>query len=111
MLRHITVKGDHYSCGKQLGKILKKEIQRRLQQLSPVYSPKKYKNGLEKINKICSKYHPDLMKQLKGIAEGAEVDYWHLLFMNAPEFTEKTSGCTSIARVENYNAELFHKKE
>ena len=37
------------------------------------------------------------MRELQGVADGAEVDFWKLLYFNLPELSDSDSGCTSIA--------------
>ncbi|KKQ34014.1 MAG: hypothetical protein US50_C0065G0005 [Candidatus Nomurabacteria bacterium GW2011_GWB1_37_5] len=111
MLKHIIVKGNYYSCGRQLGKIMKKSVHHRLNSAFSDSFFRKCRDDLKNIHETCDKYYPQYIKQLKGIATGAGVDYWRILLLNSPELRESRSGCTSIAKSIKGKVELFHNED
>ncbi len=82
----LTVNGTNFECGFQIGKALKNSIHTRLKIFK--ISDKeviKAKYKLQKVHNLCNKKYPQLIDELKGMAEGSEVDYWKLLLF-CPEF-------------------------
>jgi hypothetical protein len=51
------------------------------------------------------------LHELQGIADGAEVDFWKLLYFNLPELSDSYSGCASIASREANQILLVHNED
>ena len=66
---------------------------------------------LQTVERACKKKYPRILEQLRGIADGANVDYRHLLLLNAAELREGVGGCTDIAEVRKDHISLSHNED
>lgn len=111
MLKIIEATGDYFTCGKTFGTSCIKNIANRLKRELANNSTEIYKNELKEIDTLCKKFYPEYIIELKGIAEGAKVDYWKLLLLNSPELMERHQGCTSIAISNKKEFYLVHNED
>lgn len=111
MLKHIHVRGDEYECGVQLGAQLHTAVRRRLDRSISSAQMRKFQNKLQKIHETCLWNYPQFVAELRGIARGAQVDYWHILLLNAIELRSGKTGCTSVALVDDNRVLLSHNED
>jgi isopenicillin-N N-acyltransferase-like protein len=118
-MKVVKIKGTPYEMGLEYGKNCKKEIRHSLStfylygamSLTPgfrsghpklrymlltFFTYKRKKNKLRsvaaKYEEMIQRYRPEMIEEMRGIAEGAEVDYQDILYINAfPEIVESCS--------------------
>lgn len=89
----LSVEGSNYSIGYSIGEKTKKEINNILDELDdPNNETIEFS---KKILKKCLKYYPQYVEELKGMANGAGVNFFELFVFNL-EIT-RNLGCTSLA--------------
>ncbi len=110
-MRYFVVKGNHYECGQQIGRAMKKEIASRLK-LMRISREKVRRNWtkLQFINQLCFLKYPEYVRELKGYSDGSGADYWQLLMLNSPIFGTN-HGCSSIAVNEKNQTLLAHNED
>ena len=111
MLKLIEAKGSPYECGRIFGDATRENILYRMNWCTPDGMFERHQAALPQINDACEKHYPQLAQELKGIADGAGIDYWRLLLLNSPEIREEVSGCTTIAVNENDKLSLMHNED
>lgn len=111
MLKHIEVRGSEYDCGYQIGRQMKAAVHRRLDRLVPDRIFKKCESDLKKVHATCERKYPRFIAQLRGMADGANVDYWRILLLNAAELRTGKVSCTDIAEVIRGQALLTHNED
>lgn len=111
MLAHLTVAGDPYACGYQVGKLRRQNLRHRLDWLVPKGLARQAKKQLKRIHAVCEERFPHYVREIEGMAEGADLDYWRLLLLNSAELHALRSGCTSIAAVQNGSVFLVHNED
>lgn len=81
---HITLKGSSYEIGYQHGKKLRALVDAITKSLSRDYKSKKgiYENEIKTTLIALEKMAPEIMEELQGIADGAEVEFMRLLYIN-----------------------------
>ena len=98
MLKQITASGNNYQCGLALGRTLAKETRQRLNLLK--ITPQRlarHRSQLTIVHQLCENHYPQYLQELRGMADGAQVDYWLLFFLNCPDLNLGRHGCSSIA--------------
>ncbi|MBI2474158.1 MAG: hypothetical protein HYV68_00485 [Candidatus Taylorbacteria bacterium] len=111
MLQIIEARGSSYDCGLAFGKAVARNIRYRLK---THFNNERFNRHLKELHEIylcAEKYCPKLTSELHGMAEGAKIDFWHMLFLNSPEITHVESGCTSIAEKHGKTVRLFHNED
>ena len=93
----VEARGDHYLCGRDYGAATKRNIIWRLDNFVDDDAFKGSSRELHAAHETCKQYFPQYLRELQGVADGAEVDFWKLLYFNLPELSDSDSGCTSIA--------------
>ena len=93
----VEARGDHYLCGRDYGAATKRNIIWRLDNFVDDDAFKGSSRELHEAHETCKQYFPQYLRELQGVADGAEVDFWKLLYFNLPELSDSDSGCTSIA--------------
>ena len=110
MFRKLTIKGNYYEIGYQLGNLFKQAINDNIS----IYEEKlKNKFILDDIDKSILNVKtrlPNCFEELKGKAEGACVDFKPLFLMHSPEVLDKVDGCTT-AIFKKQNSVLFSHNE
>ncbi len=115
----VSVSGNHYEIGYQIGEALSKNIKRTIN--FPIEFAEKYLNGSLKdfINNskkylpYANKYFPEYVKELQGIAKGSGQDFDLIWLLNVEEalIDFKPSKCTSIILRDNENIYLYHNED
>ena len=111
MLKLIEASGNPYKRGRAFGAATRENILFRMKWIMPGGTFEKFKAALPPVNQICEKYYPRYVEELKGMADGAGIDYWRLLLLNSPEIREVPSGCTTIALNEGGRLTLMHNED
>src|SRR6516162_9442813 len=110
-LEIVEARGDHYSCGRDYGAATKRNIIWRLNNFVDNEEFEDSSRELHAAHENCKQYFPQYLRELQGIADGAEVDFWKLLYFNLPELSDSDSGCTSIAIRGAYETLLVHNED
>ncbi len=107
-MKQFAVRGTNFECGFQLGGKFKKELHSKLDNLN--LSPKRYMTLLQNVHALCAKKYPQYIDELKGLSEGAEVDYWAILLLNSPEVMNMNR-CSSIAVNTDSTTLIAHNED
>jgi hypothetical protein len=110
-LEIIEARGDHYSCGLDYGAAAKRNIVWRLNNFVDNAEFKGSSEKLHAAHETCKQHFPQYLRELQGVADGAEVDFWKLFYFNLPELSDSDSACTSIARREGNETLLVHNED
>lgn len=96
----VHVKGSHYEVGYQLGTKLKNNLVRRVERLKKKEDWKKIKAEAELFLQYSKKYVPEYVTEIKGAADGAELELEELFPTICEEIGswgyEYTSGCSDL---------------
>lgn len=104
----VEVSGTPYEIGRQYGEACSEKIKKmvdwwagQVTLLYPEVDKKKMISMTKQFLEPTKEYAPDLVDEMKGIAEGAKVSLEEILFANAVceplLYCEKLGGCTSFA--------------
>jgi hypothetical protein len=107
----IEARGDNYQCGRDYGAAAREHIVWRLENFVDDDEFKGSGQALQAAHETCNQHFPQYMREIQGIADGAGVDFWKLLYFNLPELSDVDSGCTSIATRENNEVVLVHNED
>lgn len=111
MIKHFEVSGNYYECGFQIGQALKKVIQKRLDRLVTKEIFSIWEKDLPKVEEVCQSRFPNLISEIQGVADGAEVDFKRVLLLNCEELRYSEKGCTTIAEVSSKEISLTHNED
>ncbi|MCP4177172.1 MAG: hypothetical protein GY756_05335 [bacterium] len=106
-MKHIILEGSPYEIGFQHGTKLKYLVDAMVKSLSMDYLSSKEINEL-KANEIINdlrKSAPDLLDEFKGISDGAQVDFYRLIYVN----TIYLHYCSVIAFCESEDGPMLGK--
>jgi len=111
-MNQLTVKGTHYQCGYQIGKKYQNEIKQRLK----IYNITKKKinqhqKQLEKILSNIQRKFNDYIEEIKGMADGSNITFQELFYLNCAELSQDHHGCSSIAQIDQKNIILAHNED
>lgn len=114
-LNILSLPGINTIAGFEIGKAeaeqIKKVIENNREGLQRIKSsPAKFTLARQIYEKI-QKTFPDLIEELLGMAEGADVDFYDLFLINFPELLKKESGCTSMAVKSENRTFLIHNED
>ncbi|MEW9673389.1 C45 family autoproteolytic acyltransferase/hydolase [Ammoniphilus sp. 3BR4] len=104
-MKHIKVSGNSYECGFQVGVKAREEITKAVQLYKKMfrYNKVEWEKAREEANKYIpwiQEYDEDIMEEIRGISEGAEIDLLDIVALNArSEIMSSNDGCTSMAAV------------
>jgi len=87
---YLEIKGTHTEIGHAVGEMFRGKIQETIedrQKMIPHY--KLYRTKSEKYANAAENAYPQLMEEMKGMAEGAQVPFIDLFFHNCPEAYDK----------------------
>ncbi|UTY40615.1 C45 family autoproteolytic acyltransferase/hydrolase [Allocoprobacillus halotolerans] len=100
---HIRLKNTHYDAGFHYGQMLKKHGQMICEK--PTFQITKEKQlFVEKCIPIYQKYYPEILDEIKGIADGQQSSYEDLLiFLLSMYCFEVNLHCTCLACVDQQN--------
>ncbi len=111
-IRFLHIKGRGYKIGMAIGEKQKKEIKYLLEKL---IVPQKLLKRAESALPRHEKFFPDFIAELKGIADGAKVDFSRLFAFNCFEdhcrFRNHEEKCTTIFWKNNENKFIGHNEE
>jgi hypothetical protein len=110
-LEIVEARGDHFLCGRDYGAATKRNIIWRLDNFIDDGEFKHSSQALHAAHESCKQYFPQYLRELQGVADGAEVDFWKLLYFNLPELSDSDSGCSSIAIREGNETLLVHNED
>lgn len=100
---HGRFKGNHYECGLHWGTLLRKNNVLITKQETFVVSEKR-KQFTKKCIPIYKKYYPEILTEIKGIADGQQIAYEDLLvFLLSMYCFEFNNKCTCITISNNDN--------
>lgn len=90
---HFKLSGTYYEMGLKQGRPLKRGG------FTPPPPEKKRLRFAKQCEQIVGQYMPELLEELRGVAEGAELDYGAImtLTMTAPFEPDQIPGCTIVA--------------
>jgi hypothetical protein len=107
----VEARGDHYSCGRDYGAATKPNIVWRLERFVDSEEFNRSSEKLHAAQETCKQHFPQYLRELQGVADGAEVDFWKLFYFNLPELSDTDTGCTSIARRQGNKTLLVHNED
>lgn len=97
MLKFIICSGTPREMGRQYGEQANEEIQRNLELFGQHWYQEKLQVFSNKVKQTLYSFLPDILEELKGIAEGAKVDFDQVLLTNHVDtFGENVERCTPI---------------
>ncbi|KAG5680744.1 hypothetical protein PVAND_010233 [Polypedilum vanderplanki] len=109
----LYVKGNYYECGIEMGRTFASLIHSFIstskllnEHLLPVYNSSKGREVFDSTLKVVNERFPQYVSEIKGIADGAKVDFYKLMLFHfdeiIPNITEQknsefeSSGCSTI---------------
>jgi hypothetical protein len=87
---YLEIKGTYYEVGRSIGEMFRGKIQETIedrQKMIPHYQL--YRTKSEKYARAAQEQYPNLMGELRGMADGAQVPFIDLFFHNCPEAYDK----------------------
>lgn len=109
MLNYFEVSGTDYEMGFQIGSYFKKYLNKRI-----IEFDKKVNLAKEKINYLKNKLEqnfPNLLQEIYGRADGANVSKDSLLLMFFPEVYKRIDGCTTVIVKKNDSVLFCHNED
>ncbi|MEH7108972.1 C45 family peptidase [Bacillus sp. JJ1764] len=104
--KRICVKGTAYECGKQIGEQAEQEIHHSIKAYEQLFMNANNTSWDHARIRAAAyipwieKYDPLIIDEMKGISDGAKVDFLDIVALNArSEIMSTTDGCTSLAAV------------
>lgn len=87
---YLEIKGTHYEVGRAIGEMFRGKIQETMEdRQKTIQHYRAFRAKSEKYAKLTNDVFPDLMDELKGMADGAQVPLMDLFFHNCPEVYDK----------------------
>ena len=119
---HLEIKGSYreigYQIGRVFGKDIKKIISRRSEWHSGLINILNSGEGQklsDKLLELSQKYFPDVLEEIKGIADGAGINFDHFWAMNIKSelgaIKKEPPGCSSIFVKNDKTMWLFHNED
>jgi isopenicillin-N N-acyltransferase-like protein len=119
---HLEIKGSYREIGYQIGRVfrnnIKEIISRRREWHSGLMSILKSGEGRkysDKLLELSQKYFPNVIEEIKGIANGAGIHFDYFWAMNIKSELETAKkeppGCSSIFVKNDKNMWLFHNED
>ena len=108
MLKYFEVNGSDYEMGFQIGQFFKDYLKTRILDFDKKYHLVKQKVETLKIK--LEKSFPNLLQEIYGRADGAEISRNSVLLMFFPEIYKRIDGCTTVI-VKKQNSVLFAHNE
>ena len=93
----LTVQGNHFECGFQIGSRFRLQIKSRLVKNKISSKLKKYKSDYEYIKKRVEDRFPTIASEIDGMAKGSKLPYDEIFFLNVAELSDDEHGCSTIA--------------
>jgi predicted choloylglycine hydrolase len=117
----LEVSGSYYEIGHKVGSTFKINIQvisKRYQRIFE-FVEQDDKNNLKACQRITEKHFPEIMEELRGMADGAEMSFDRLFAMNMraeidalkAQTKEENPGCSDIHLVTKNNTYLLHNED
>lgn len=110
MFQKITVKGNAYDRGKQLGRFFSNAINRHKKEYLSYIADKEVVNNLWTVKQKLDKF-PEISDEIKGRADGANIGYALMLLMMSPEIINNHSGCTTVFYKKNDCVYFSHNED
>lgn len=95
MFKQITVKGNRYEQGYQLGIFFKDKLNEKIDSFKKLLENADISNKVDELIIRLEKEFPDALEELYGKADGAWVDRKALILMHSSEIYRKPFGCTT----------------
>ena len=111
-MRYLSIQGDHYTCGRAVGRFFRANIPYRLRLfgITDAHVAKKRK-AIDARLRACQEKYPALISELHGIADGSGIDFLKIFVLNAPNLWPVIHGCTSIAAESEEGVVLAHNED
>lgn len=109
MLNYFEVSGTDYEMGFQIGEYFKEYLNKRIDEFD-----KKVNLAKEKIDFLKEKMEknfPNLLQEIYGRADGANVPRDSLLLMFFPEVYKRIDGCTTVIVKKNDSVLFCHNED
>ncbi|MHA1488828.1 MAG: C45 family autoproteolytic acyltransferase/hydrolase [Promethearchaeota archaeon] len=117
-LPFIRVKGNNYEIGKQTGHNFKNQIARAFSESKKFKALKELdENKPERIDRaelLAKEYFPLYMNEIKGIADGSNLDYRNVLIANFSQFPSKDDteeNCSTVIFKRKNDIILAHNED
>ena len=111
-MNQLKVTGSLFECAKQIGKHYQAQIKWRLKfHKINQHAVKKHQPLLQEIYNHVQIHTPECIEEIKGLAQGSNLDFWQLFLLNCPELEESNHGCTGIAQVTTQKIILAHNED
>ncbi|MCK4358466.1 MAG: hypothetical protein KAW92_06940 [Candidatus Cloacimonetes bacterium] len=118
----LEVRGSYEQIGYQIGKVFGANIRQIIQRRSGWHSKlinilnnNKGRHFSKELLRLTQKHFPHILKEVKGMADGAGVDFNHLWVMCIKSellaHDYNTPGCSSIFYQDNGKVWLFHNED
>lgn len=96
LLRYIECNGTSRQMGRQYGEAAREEIRQDIALRSKYWRNEKLNEIAEKINRVIQRFIPDVLEELEGIAEGADVNLSQVLLSNHVDTFGDDDRCTPV---------------
>ena len=117
----LEVSGSYYEIGRKVGSTFKEDIQSISKRYRGIFEFVDQDNGreLRACQEITQTHFPEIMDELRGMADGAGMDFDRLFAMNMraeidafrAQSEEENPGCSDIHLVTDDNKYLFHNED
>lgn len=105
MLELFEVKGTDYEMGFQIGRKFREYLQTRITSFDEMTA--EYATVIDALKKELTALFPNLLQEIFGRADGAEISRDAYLLMLFPELYRKTEGCTTLILKKSDGEVLF----
>ncbi len=103
MYNRLIIKGSYYDMGYALGKYFNKQIRKHY-----------HGDSLEGFDSLLNKVKKELplvYEEIRGRADGAQLDPLIILYLNSPEYYQGKDGCTSVIINKNDHFLFSHNED
>lgn len=114
---YLSIKADNnYELGLVIGKTIRKKIKINIQKKLGGLSLNQLNSYIRETRpylKICTKYLPSLIDELKGLSDGANVSFEHIFLINCREVFDKIASerCTTVLIRQDYGYYVGHNED
>lgn len=119
---HLEIKGSYREIGYQIGQAFRKNIREIISRrrewhsgLINILKSGEVRKYSDKLLELSQKYFPNVIEEIKGIANGAGIHFDYFWAMNIKselgEVKKESPGCSSIFIKNDKNMWLFHNED
>jgi len=119
---HLEVKGSYRDIGYQIGQVFKNNIKKIINSRSEwhtrlvnILKSSEGQKLSDKLLELSQKYFPNVIEEIKGMADGAGIHFDHIWAINIKSelgaFQKEPPGCSSIFVKNDKNMWLFHNED